>query len=243
MPDEPRPGRPRPDTPSLVIEYLGEEYPVAPERSFVFGRSADLSIDDNPHLHRRLGLFHRADGMWWVHNVGSAITIDVVDRNSPSRLALAPGATMALVFEEALLRFTAGSTGYELSVDVPLSPPEPATASDGEGAPTVTGAELSFTPDQLRCILALAEPRLLDPTTLDLPTNKAAAHRLGWKLTKFNRKLDNVCNKVGGAGVAGLHGAAGALATRRRERLVEFALSSHIVGPADLSLLAQDSGG
>jgi len=181
--------------------------------------------------------------MWWLHNVGSALTIEVVDRNSPSRLTLAPGATMALVFEEAALRFQAGATLYELSVDVPLSTPVATAAGRGqgevEGAPTVTGAELVFTTDQLRCVAALAEPRLRDPSTIELPTNRAAAARLGWKLTKFNRKLDNVCTKIGNAGVSGLRGGAGALATRRRERLVEYALAASLITAADLVLLDQ----
>lgn len=223
----------------LVLEFLGEEYAVGEQATFSFGRSADLVVDDNPHLHRRLGLFDHADGMWWLHNVGSAVSIDVIDRNSPSRLTLAPGATMALVFEEAVLRFRAGSTSYELGVDVPLSPPETAPSQGQESgeAPTVTGATLTFTPDQLRCMLALAEPRLLDPSADTLPTNKTAAARLGWKLTKFNRKLDNVCFKVGNAGVAGLHGDVGSLATKRRERLVDFALSANLVTTQDLSML------
>jgi hypothetical protein len=225
---------------TLVVEFLGEEHEVATGESLSFGRSADLVVDDNRHLHRRLGRFEFADGLWWLHNVGSALTIEVVDRNSPSRLALAPGATMALVFEEAALRFRAGSTSYEIGVDVPLRPPEATARSAGDGADgtrTVTAADLSFTPDQLRCVLALAEHRLLDPSAVELPTNRAAAARLGWKLTKFNRKLDNVCMKLGSAGVAGLHGDLGALATRRRQRLVEFAVASQLVGPDDLALL------
>lgn len=226
----------------LVIEFLGEDHPVARGQTFSFGRSADLSIDDNRHLHRRLGQLEYADGLWWLHNVGSALTIEVVDRNSPSRLALAPGATMALVFEECALRFQAGSTSYELDVDVPLSPPDSADGADGDGRAadgtrTVTASELVFTPDQLRCILALAESRLIDPSIVDLPTNRSAAARLGWKLTKFNRKLDNVCTKMANAGVAGLHGDLGALAVKRRERLVEFALASHLVSLEDLTLL------
>lgn len=225
----------------LVVEFLGEEYPVATDRSFSFGRAADLSIDDNQRLHRRLGMFDHADGMWWLHNVGSTLAIDVVDRNSPSKLTLAPGATMALVFEEASLRFRAGATAYEINVDVPLRPPTATVADPGDtdGAPTVTAAELSFTPDQLRCMLALAEPRLLDPSSDALPTNKAAALRLGWRLTKFNRKLDNVCTKVGAAGVSGLHGDVGALATKRRERLVEYVVSASVLTADDLTLLEQ----
>lgn len=223
----------------LVVEFLGEEFEVSPSRTFTFGRAGDLSIDDNQHLHRRLGLIDFADGMWWLHNVGSALNIDVVDRNSPSRLSLSPGATMALVFEEAVLRFQAGVTSYEVNVDVPLSPPETTTggADADEGTPTVTATELQFTPDQLRCILALAEPRLLDPAVIEVPTNKAAAARLGWKLTKFNRKLDNVCTKIARAGVTGLHGDAGALATKRRERLVVHAVTANLVTSADLVLL------
>ena len=230
----------------LVIEFVGEEYPVSPGETFSFGRSADLVVDDNRHLHRHLGRFEHVDGLWWLHNLGSAITIEVVDRNSPSRLTLAPGATMALVFEEAALRFRAGSTGYELCVDVPLSPPaldgrpDPSPGA-GEGTRTVTAAELVFTPDQLRCVLALAEPRLLDPSVVELPTNRAAAARLGWKLTKFNRKLDNVCTKIANAGVAGLHGDLGSLAVKRRDRLVEYALASHLVGVDDLALIDQPS--
>ena len=222
----------------LVVEFLGEEYPIPKTDTFSFGRSGDLVVDENQRLHRRLGLFDYADGMWWLHNIGSALTIEVSDRNSPSRLTLAPGATMGLVFEEAILRFQAGTTRYELTVDVPISPP---AARDGDqhddGAPTVTGAELSFTPDQLRCMLALGERRLLDPSAIELPTNKEAAARLGWKLTKFNRKLDNVCTKLGNAGVSGLRGGAGALATKRRERLVDFAISGHLVSADDLALL------
>lgn len=231
----------------LIIEFLGEEYAVAESQTFGFGRSAELTVDDNRHLHRRLGEFEHADGLWWLHNVGSALTIEVVDRNSPSRLTLAPGATMALVFEECALRFQAGSTGYELCVDVPLTPPE-SVRGDGpndvtndemssEGTRTVTATELVFTPDQLRCVLALAERRLLDPSSVELPTNRSAASRLGWKLTKFNRKLDNVCTKMASAGVAGVHGDLGALAVKRRERLVEFAVASHLVTLGDLSLL------
>ncbi len=228
----------------LVVEFLGEEYSVDAGGRFSFGRRADLVIDDNRHLHRRLGQFEHADGLWWLHNVGSALTIEVVDRNSPSRLTLAPGSTMALVFEESALRFQAGSTAYELCVDVPLRPPDagrpgPGGTATGEGTRTVTGAELSFTPDQLRCVLALAEARLLDPSIIDVPTNRSAAARLGWKLTKFNRKLDNVCIKMANAGVPGVHGDLGALAVKRRERLVDYAIGSHLIDVEDLALLDQ----
>ena len=37
------------------------------------------------------------------------------------------------------------------------------------------------------------------------PSSADAAARLGWTVTKFNRKLDNVCQKLADAGIRGLH--------------------------------------
>ena len=68
-----------------------------------------------------------------------------------------------------------------------------------------------------------------------------AAERLGWKVTKFNRKLDNVCQKLADAGIRGLHGGPGKLASNRKSRLVEHALSTRMVTEADLVLLDDGS--
>ena len=70
-----------------------------------------------------------------------------------------------------------------------------------------------------------------------LPSSAAAAARLGWPLTTFNRKLDNVCEKLDRIGVKGLRGGPGALATNRRARLVEYAVASRLVTADDLPLL------
>ena len=68
-------------------------------------------------------------------------------------------------------------------------------------------------------------------------SSAAAAERLGWTLTRFNRKLDNVCQKLADAGTRGLHGGVGKLATNRKARLVEHALSTKLVTEDDLALL------
>ncbi|MNL64390.1 hypothetical protein D3C87_1886000 [compost metagenome] len=70
-----------------------------------------------------------------------------------------------------------------------------------------------------------------------IPTSGAAAKRLGWSITRFNRKLDNVCGKFDTLGVRGLRGDSHGYATNRRVRLVEYAIASHIVTRADLALL------
>jgi hypothetical protein len=56
-------------------------------------------------------------------------------------------------------------------------------------------------------------------------------------MTTFNRKLDNVCEKLDKIGVAGLRGGRGNLATNRRARLVEYAVAARLVTAEDLLLL------
>ncbi|HHX86438.1 MAG TPA: hypothetical protein GX694_14185, partial [Actinomycetales bacterium] len=64
-----------------------------------------------------------------------------------------------------------------------------------------------------------------------------AAARLGWAVTKFNRKLDNVCEKFSRVGVRGLRGSEGNMASNRRARLVEYAVAAGVVTADDLPLL------
>ena len=102
----------------------------------------------------------------------------------------------------------------------------------------MTASNLPLTPSQRLLIVALAEPTLREPTAgLQIPANKQTAARLHWTITKFNRKLDNVCAKLTKAGVAGLHGTPGNLAANRRRTLVEFALQSGLVTADDLDLI------
>jgi hypothetical protein len=88
-------------------------------------------------------------------------------------------------------------------------------------------------------ILALAEPLLKrDGTGMsELPTSAQAAERLGWTLTRFNRKLDNVCDKLDRIGVPGLRGGVRSYATNRRVRLVEHAMAARLVTRDDLPML------
>ena len=67
-----------------------------------------------------------------------------------------------------------------------------------------------------------------------LPTNRQVAHRLGWPITKFNRKLDYLCQRLTKDGVPGLQGGRGTEATNRRWRLVEHAVNARLVTPGDL---------
>jgi hypothetical protein len=116
-----------------------------------------------------------------------------------------------------------------------FSPSEVGRAESGE----TTIGPVVLTDSQKALIVALAEPLLRrDGTgTSAIPSSKQAADRLGWELTRFNRKLDNVCDKLARRGVRGLRGGPGQLAVNRRARLVEHAVASRLVTQSDLVLL------
>jgi hypothetical protein len=136
--------------------------------------------------------------------------------------------------------FTAGPFTYELSahsseasflatrVDVEAEDPSQQTIGN-----------VSLTPSQRLLVVALCEPLLRDGMvgSSQIPSSAQAAARLGWPLTTFNRKLDNVCDKLDREGVPGLRGGPGKLATNRRARLVEHAVLSRLVTTNDLELL------
>jgi hypothetical protein len=224
--------------PALKVEFCGEWIDLHPERSFVIGREADLVVDENPYLHRRFLEVRWQDGMWWLANLGSQLSATVSDPEGRFQGWLAPGAHLPLVFDVVLVRFAAGPTSYEVVLHLdgaPLSPAAPGGASDGE----TTLGRLTLTDEQRLLVLALAEPALRQDGSgrSPLPSSTAAAARLGWPITKFNRKLDNVCQKLKRAGVRGLHGGPERLASDRRGRLVEYALAARLVTREDLYLL------
>lgn len=222
----------------LTVDFCGEVYKVSDGSTFTFGRTADLSIDENPYMHRVMARFEARHGRWWVANVGSTIVLEVFDRATRSKATLMPGTDQALPGEDVVVRFAAGPTVYE--VDVRSDPIErnhdlPFQPDSGE---TIRASDLPMTDSQLQLILALAERKLLEPQApLDIPATKEAARRLGWTTTKFNRKLDNVCDKLTRTGVSGLKAGSGGLAVDRRRRLVEHSVSVGIVDRTMLPLL------
>ena len=225
---------------TVSIEFCGELHHVSDGASFSIGRDGDLQVDENPFLHRKFLLVSNQSGFWILSNVGDRLTATVSDPDGQMEAFLAPGSTLPLVFARTKIAFTAGSTSYELFVaNDQVSFRLPPVESIEFGQTTLGPTRL--TPDQRRLILALAEPQLMGggrgPSSL--PANKVAARRLDWSITRFNRKLDNVCQKLAGLGVSGLHGAPGDLASNRRARLVEYALATRLVSITDLALLDQ----
>lgn len=227
----------------LAVDFCGEWYEPSDEDVFSIGREGDLEVDDNPYLHRRFLQIARYDGIWWLSNVGSMLSATVADGSGGMQAWLSPGARIPLVFSHTNVIFTAGPTTYEFAVHL-KTPSFRQEAQDEESGGDTTIGPVVFTDSQKAVIVALAEPMLRREGTgfSAIPSSAAAAKTLGWALTRFNRKLDNVCDKLDRVGVAGLRGGGGKLATNRRARLVEHAVTSHLVTADDLHLIEKMRG-
>lgn len=222
----------------LGIDFCGEA--IAVDRlPFTIGRDADFVIDDNPYLHRRfLQLFVDGNGVPMIGNTGAQLVATVSDADGRMEAMLGPGAVMPIVHADTLVRFQAGSTQYEFVVeraDVGELPDLAGPDDDG----TATMGRIELTRDQKLLVLSIAESalRVGGNAAAHIPTTAEAARRIGWKTTKYNRKLDNVCEKLARLGIRGLHGDSGSHASNRKARLVEYVLSSRIVTKDDLWLL------
>lgn len=228
------------------VEFCGESFPARDGR-LTIGRVGDVEIDENPYLHRSFLEIVHEGGLWWLANVGTTLTATVADKKGLFQAWLGPGARIPLALEHVTVWFTAGPTTYDFDIVVdnpafvataPDDPDDPEAPGSGRTGDTTVG-RVSFTPDQRLLLIALCESflRRSGPGTGHVPSSADAAARLGWTITRFNRKLDNVCQKLADAGIRGLHGGPGRLASNRKARLVEHALSTRMVGAADLALL------
>jgi hypothetical protein len=221
---------------ALRVEYCGEWFDLRPGEVLTVGRDADLVIDENPDLDARLLEIFDENGLWWISSTAVSHTVQVSDPSGRVSTELAPGDRVPVVFAPAHVVFAAGRTTYEFTVHGEL--PYSAAATSAELRPD--RVELPrLTSAQRLLLVVLCEPSLRRPSHArgQFPTSAEAAMRLGWSLTAFNRKLDNVCDRLDRAGVAGLRGGRGNLATRRRVRLIEYALTARLVTMDDLALL------
>ncbi|KRE56062.1 hypothetical protein [Phycicoccus sp. Soil748] len=229
-------------TGSVTVEFCGEEFVAQPGTPLTIGRTGDVEIDDNPFLHRSFLQVVEDGGLWWLTNVGTTLTATVADKKGLFQAWLNPGARIPLALERFTVWFTAGPTTYDFDVIVD-TPAFTATGTEDVAEDESTGettvGRVTFTPDQKLLMVALCEGLLRRSYSApgQIPSSGDAAARLGWKVTKFNRKLDNVCQKLADAGTRGLHGGPGKLASNRKARLVEHALSTRLVTEADLALL------
>jgi hypothetical protein len=223
---------------TLFLEYLGDELQVDTGETLTFGRSADMVVDpDNPYLHRVLGCFVSQGGVWFLQNLGRYITLRITDRTGPSRSELAPDDQLPIGFEEFAVTFDAGPQTYQIGGA--LSEPTPLELGESAPSDTVEFGLVKLNDEQRLLVAALAEPLLRGTPNWasHLPGNKEVARRLGWTITKYNRKLDYLCRRLSELGVEGLQGGPGTLASGRRQILVHHLVGHGLVTASDLERL------
>jgi hypothetical protein len=230
----------------LYLDFVGQEFTLAPRDTLTFGKDADLVVDEyDEYLHRQVGIVEHANGAWWLTNLGDRIVISVEDANGPSFKQLAPGTRDVLVYPEFFVRFRTRTARYELegsladpNANAPRTAVRPRFGDDEETA-TWSWGEVELNEHERRLLVALCANRLEAgrnaPVTL--PSNEDARTRLGIRATTYNRRLDHLCARFADAGVEGLVGSDGKLARDRRHALVEHVLRYGIVTRDDLVLL------
>lgn len=227
----------------VTLEFAGEQHVIEPGTRFIVGREGHLRIDDNQYLHRAFLQVWADGGLWWLANVGSSIAASVSSADGAVQSWLSPGSRLPLVFQESTVVFSAGPTTYEMVIAQPEAQYDVAPGMPMMAFGETTRRPVQLTVAQRLLIVSLAEPMLRREgvSIAQMPTSQQAAERLGWKISRFNRKLDNVCAKLDSYGVQGLRGGVGSLASSRKARLVEFAVMSNLVTRADLALLDDET--
>ncbi|MGC0251633.1 hypothetical protein [Pseudactinotalea sp. Z1748] len=225
---------------TLKVEFCGEWFDADRTKPFTIGREGDLVVDDNPYLHRQFLTIAYQDDLWWLTNTGSRLSATVSDSEGNMQAWLAPGARLPLVFARTSVLFTAGPTTYEVGI-VGETPTFESSSPERTQVGETTIGPVALTESQKLLILSLAEAVLRGRgSSASIPTSAQAAAKLGWTITRFNRKLDNVCDKLSRHGVRGLRGGQQKLAVNRRARLVEHAVASRLVVAGDLDLLEEN---
>ncbi len=216
---------------ALTIEFVGETYELRQTGLFTFGRNGDLQLDTSPDLPSVVGVFAHENGLWWLRNRTVSIDIHLLDMNTHSALLIAADSAAPIPYVRSVLRVVVGPSTYELTLLC-------AERTDWRPSSQKVAGQPSLNLEQRQLLTALSEGSLRGVGPHDLPSNAEVAQRLGWRITKLNRKLDHLCIKFDKLGVAGLRGSARQLATERRRLLIEHCVTTSLITVDDLALLS-----
>lgn len=199
----------------------------------IFGRGAELDVDSNPFLHRSVGRFVFADGLWWVENLSDRSPLRI--SAGETSVILAANDRSPLTRRDTIICFEAGPCNYEIRVHLEEIPETtPPLTLDDDRTVTLNPVVIPLNYEQRLLLTALAEPWLKDHHHRGpMPTNRSVADRLGWTDTKFNRKLDYLCSQLARHGVPGMR-VTGRRALERRSHLVEHMLLTGQITVDDL---------
>ena len=206
---------------SLTVSFAGQDRLV--EDRLTFGRTGELELDSNPHLHRIVGEFARRDDAWWLRNLGTRLFLTLTAPNG-TRVDLAPGGQHLLATNIGSVRISVGQARDELSyrLDHAASPEFTSQLPGGDGSTTDFRAFL--TPREIDFLVTFARP-VLDGTNEPLPTYADVASVWGVSPKTLDNTLQSIKRKMRNARLA---------RDEPLDTLVRIAIAHSLVTKADL---------
>ncbi len=213
---------PTSDAPCLTVHFVGETY--NPLSELVFGREAELSLDENTYLHRQAGRFRTRDDVWWLENIGSRLRLTMVSSDG-SVLDLQPGGSSPLLGTVGEVSLTAGPTRYEIGYALQYRQAEEHDVGPAprQGVDTITYGVI-LTPRERDFAVVLAQNRLTGRRG-PLPTHGEIAEIWGVSAKTVDNTLQRLRAKLRKQNLRSI---------QSTETLVEYLVTQGLVTMADL---------
>lgn len=181
----------------LTVTFAGETRHV--RERLTFGRQAELELDTNAQLHRRVGEFVRLDGSWWLKNLGSRLFITSVSDDG-TRTDLAPGSRQILVGRSGSVRVAVGPARYEIGYDIDEMQHGDVRPDDDSGGAT-TDFQPILTPREVDFLVSFARP-ILEGRNVPIPSYVVVANLWGVSTKTLDNTLQSVKRKLRNASMA-----------------------------------------
>ena len=238
-----------------MLELSGEGWStmVGPGEEVTLGRGGagvDVILSEDPRLHRHCATVMVGPDWWELHNTGSWLRLRVASSDRFAVDCLQPGDAIRVPWVNANVQLHLAGRCVEFSAhfDAARGRPRGFEPAEIEG-PTMNPVVVDRGAGYFRALVALCEPQLLDPASIEVATDLQIALRLNrggresGRLTgkTVERRLDNCRGRFGLKVVDEFGMSAGLERRDSRRRLVELALLTGTVTPEDLELLASPS--
>lgn len=224
---------------SLWVGFAGVySSTLASGQQLTFGRAADLVVDDNPMLHRRLGLLQNDGAYCTLANIGNRITL-FVDGEGGYRAEVPSGRRLLLPEGPGHIRFMVGRSRFDIEFLARFPGAESALVSREEGhASTLAPKQIDLTPNRRILLTALVESDLTGDGSAR-PSTGHLIRRTGMSHRSVERALDEICELLDPDRQLGLAGSPDRPARNRRDLLARYVLETGMITTDDLDLLNQ----
>jgi hypothetical protein len=224
---------------------------AGPQDVVTFGRGATATVrvgTDDRHVHRLVGSLACVNGNWLLTNEGSVVALAVsIEGGLEATIEVGSHPLILPNGAKAVVRIlTPRPYGLEVTTG-PGGGAERQAVEFGEDldAPTIDVRQgLHLTDPEFAMLVALCEPRLMDPAlpAFTVPSTKDICLRLGISAKRAEDLIDSLVTKLAPF-IDGVSGSNDGRAVNRRHKIAAFALETRCVGRRDLRMLDPEAIG